>query len=326
MRDIKYLLVISAALLLLIFGTHIPLSAAGPGSRVIDRPENGNVGTASYTTGKRIDLMAWQLQNFEPGQQMNPEDELQRDREAKLLENPEPGQQMNPEDELQRDREAKLLENPEPRLSEGSENGRQKEHETETRRGGRLSYNGFSGGMMLHAGYVSAGNITILDAAGGVVPGQSTQNIKGVTTGIGGAMKFHFGRLLRVGAEGYVTTLNYGKHGSNIRIGWGGLLADCMWENSSRFSPFAGATIGGGSAANLTLAADTPEDFVAEEGASFRKYGFMCAVPFAGVEFAATSRIRVVFKVDYMLTLSGRRPDFPQGPRFYIGFLFRRGE
>ena len=176
---------------------------------------------------------------------------------------------------------------------------------------------------MLHAGYVSAGDISIFDGTGIAV---GRQGMKGIPTGIGGAVKFRFGKWFRIGTEGYVSTLRYGDHGSNVRIGWGGILADGIWKVSPRISPFAGFTIGGGNASNLTLTTGTPDDFIAEENASYRKYGFACIVPFVGIEYDATPRISIVLKADYMINVSNRQPDFPYGPRLYIGFLFKRGE
>ncbi len=176
---------------------------------------------------------------------------------------------------------------------------------------------------MLHAGYLYGGRTTVFDGAGLQV---SDQKMQGIPTGIGGAVKFHFGKWLRVGTEGYVSTLKYGDYGSNVRIGWGGILADCIWKTGKRISPFAGFTLGGGSASNLTLAAEAPDDFIAEQNSSYRKYGFACVVPYAGFEYDATSRIRIVFKADYIINVSNRQPDFPSGPRFYIGFLFYRGK
>lgn len=184
---------------------------------------------------------------------------------------------------------------------------------------GGMAYSGYSGGMMLHTGYVSAGTINIT-SGGSSVP----HEISGMPTGIGGAIKFGFGRHLRVGTEGYVSTLKYGGYGSYASVGWGGVLADCIWY-AGRIHPFAGATLGGGNVKNLTLSGPVGNDFVAEEGVSFRKYGFMCVTPFAGVEYAASSHMRLTFKVDWIINVSNRQPDFPGGPRIYLGFMFCRG-
>ena len=185
---------------------------------------------------------------------------------------------------------------------------------------GKFSYSGFSGGMMLHAGYLYGGNIAIFDDSSNML---SCQNVEGLATGVGGAGKIHLGRHLRLGAEGYVSNLKYGKYKSSATIGWGGILADCMW-NVGRFNPFVGATLGGGSFKNITLTSDTPLDCEVEGPSSFRKYAFMTAVPFAGLEFMLSDKIALVFKTDWMFNISSRHTDFASGPRFYFGFSFYR--
>ena len=185
--------------------------------------------------------------------------------------------------------------------------------------GGGFRYSGYSGGMMLHSGSVSAGTVSF-NGQGGAF----RQKMAGMPTGIGGAVRLGFGSWFRVGTEGYVSTLKYGENGSNSRIGWGGLLVDGVWK-AGRLWPFAGVTIGGGSVKNLTLNHAPRLDFDAEQDVSYRKYSFMTAVPFAGVEVAVSSHMHIVFKVDWMPNLSNPQPDFPKGPRVYIGFSFCRG-
>ena len=57
-----------------------------------------------------------------------------------------------------------------------------------------FQYNGFSGGMMVHSGYLQSKDFTITTNNG-----QSLQNLqaKGVPLGIGGAAKVHLGKYLR---------------------------------------------------------------------------------------------------------------------------------
>lgn len=174
--------------------------------------------------------------------------------------------------------------------------------------------------MMVLGGYLYGGQSLITDELGSVL---HTEDIGGFATGIGGAARVHLGKHLRVGCEGYVTTLNYGQYNSYASIGWGGVLADCMWK-LGRFTPYVGASFGGGSFKNLTLTGPTPVDNVTEGASSFRKYSFLTAVPFAGVEFSLTRSISLAFKTDWMLNLTNRQGDFASGPRFYIGFSFYR--
>lgn len=183
----------------------------------------------------------------------------------------------------------------------------------------RLAYRGFSGGMMLHSGYVCAGDIAIQTPFLGTSPSQA---IKGLPMGIGGAIKFHFGEHLRLGTEGYSSVLGYGDYGSSVSLGWGGLLVD-VCDKWGRWEPFVGATVGGGIVENLTLNNPTEDDFVAESEASYRHYTTALIVPFAGVEYSISDRMGLVFKADYALPLGPSRPDFPSGVRLYVGFMFK---
>ena len=112
-------------------------------------------------------------------------------------------------------------------------------------------YQGFSGGMMLHTGWVSGGTLMLHTPTGMALPAQS---IQGMPYGIGGAIRFHFGSQFRVGTEGYVSHLNYGGYGSRMDVSWGGLLVDWRWQ-IGRFSPYVGITFGGGGVPNLAFAA-----------------------------------------------------------------------
>ena len=96
-------------------------------------------------------------------------------------------------------------------------------------------FNGYDGGMMLHAGFVSK-NIKPVDI-----------KAEGVTKGIGGAIRFHFGEHYRIGTEGYVSTLslkNTLEEGSYIKTFWAGLTNDFYWE-FGKFMPYVGLIVGG---------------------------------------------------------------------------------
>lgn len=164
----------------------------------------------------------------------------------------------------------------------------------------KFGYKGFSGGMMINTGYVS---------------GELIQNQKtgGAPFGFGGAIKIHLSDHFRVGSEGYVSTLNYNHDGSFASVGWGGGLVDWFWQ-LGKFAPFTGVCIGGGSFKNLTL----------NDPITYRKYSFMAITPFAGVEFALTDKVRLIFKTDYLFNVTSRQSDFLRGVRFFIGFSFYR--
>ncbi len=176
-----------------------------------------------------------------------------------------------------------------------------------------LAYNGFSGGMMLHAGWVARGDVQV-----GL---SSPQTIAGVPLGIGGALRVRFGDHLRVGTEGYTSSLGYGDYGSSLSIGWGGLLVDYCFRFGD-FMPYAGLTIGGGVVENLTLSSEPEVDWLPEANISFRSYGVGVVAPFVGVEYGLTERMSPTVKADWMMAMGRSHSDFPSGPRCYIGFMF----
>ncbi len=181
------------------------------------------------------------------------------------------------------------------------------------------AFSGYSGGMMVHSGYVSAGNVTFTPPNGGV---PVTAKISGLPLGIGGALKIHFGKHLRIGTEGYSSNLRYRKNGSYEHTGWGGLLVDGVLP-LDRWFPFAGLTIGGGGVKNVTVFQDTTGDFALDDGTtSYRKYTFMALAPFIGAEYALTTRVHLVLKADWLLDMTSRQSDFVRGPRVYFGFMF----
>lgn len=179
-----------------------------------------------------------------------------------------------------------------------------------------LKYNGFSGGMMLHTGFVSSNSYHL--TSGNI---SNNVKIKGMPTGIGGAIKINFGKHLRIGTEGYSSSIKY-SNDSFSNIGWGGLLADLKWK-IKRFNPFFGATIGGGVVKNLTILEELDLDYIIEDSnVSYRHYGFVALAPFCGVEYSLTERINIIFKVDYLMNINNPQDDFVKGPRIYAGFMF----
>ena len=184
---------------------------------------------------------------------------------------------------------------------------------------GKMAYRGFIGGMMLHTGYLSAGNVTYTMAGTG-----QTRDVRmaGAPFGIGGAMRFIFGNHLRVGGEGAVSAMLWGEHKSSARLSYGGVIADSFWT-LKRWKIFVGALVGGGSQSNTVILEDAGNDFVTEDGTmAFRNFGFCLASPFVGVEFAMTPKVNLVIKVDYMLPLTKVESDFTSGPRVFLGFMF----
>lgn len=169
---------------------------------------------------------------------------------------------------------------------------------------------------MLHSGYVQSGSFMVTPQSGAA----QEISMSGAPFGIGGSMRFLFGRHMRVGAEGYVSNLTYGKNRSHAKTGWGGLLADCAWE-LGRCRLFAGGTVGGGGQTNTIILSPSGNDYRTDEIA-YRKYTFAALSPFAGVEIRLTDKVDLVLKADWLLNISRRQDDFVSGPRLYVGIMF----
>ncbi|MBO4263701.1 MAG: hypothetical protein J5871_03360 [Bacteroidales bacterium] len=167
---------------------------------------------------------------------------------------------------------------------------------------------GFDGGMMVHTGYLS-GN---LDAIG--------YQAKGAPMGIGGVIRLHLGEHVRIGGEGYVSTLHQRGNGSCLKYGWGGLLADC-YTVLGRFQPYAGLSLGGGAMTTLLMFEEPASAWAPIGGTRYRKQGFMVIDPFVGCDFIVAGPMHLTCKVDYLCAFSESKL-LPHGPRVYIGFLF----
>lgn len=198
----------------------------------------------------------------------------------------------------------------------------------QSRRKHSMAYNGYQGGMMFNIGYVQSRDFQFIDI--NQQPFTSPMQLKGASMGIGGALRVGFGKYLRVGIEGYVSTHKYGPNASSAKVGWGGLLLDSHWH-INRWTLFTGGVIGGGSYTHTALintgnsVNNYPDDFVVEnQYVSYRHYPFLVVNPFVGCEYSLTKRISVVAKIDYMLNATNWADDFVSGPRFFIGFMFGR--
>lgn len=86
------------------------------------------------------------------------------------------------------------------------------------------------------------------------------KELQGATFGIGGAVWVHLWKHLRIGSEGFTSTMNASttnyrstlQSGSYIRTGWGGVLADACWR-LEKVWPYVGGTIGGGAMRSLYI-------------------------------------------------------------------------
>jgi len=177
----------------------------------------------------------------------------------------------------------------------------------------KMRYTGYAGGMMLNSGYLFGGKYDLNGAS---------KTIQGVPFGIGGVMKLCFGKHLRVGFEGYTSSLAYDSNKSSVSLGWGGVLADCKWE-LGKVTLFAGASFGGGRYKHI-INTETKDAEYNEDLFLYRSIPVLVGVPFIGIEYAISTRLHLSAKVDTTIYLNKNESDFVKGPRLYLGFLFCR--
>ena len=185
-------------------------------------------------------------------------------------------------------------------------------------------YQGFSGGMMGHAGYLFGENADAPKADNGLICSP-----QGGTFGLGGALRVHLWKHLRVGGEGFVSTMNSGttnmKHvlqkGSYIRTGWGGVLMDACWRKEKVW-PYIGGSVGGGAMRSLYVLDGSQDDWIAENKAYLHKQSFFYVNPYVGMDWCMTQKVHMTFRVDWMVALHAGEVVLPTGPRLLVGFMF----
>lgn len=200
-------------------------------------------------------------------------------------------------------------------------------------------FTGFSGGMMVHAGYMFS------DAPDKVFSNTglgSMDYIKGLPKdgfcfGLGGSLRFHLINHIHLGAEGGMSTMPLMKTGSNVRTAWGGALCD-FYTNWGKVRPLIGMSVGGGAMRRLFVP-EADVETAGEEGAetnynsSFVKSPFFYLDPYVGMEFGLTTHMALIVRLDYMLPFgspgSKLTPNVnwsnfmtPSGPRLYVGVMF----
>ena len=171
---------------------------------------------------------------------------------------------------------------------------------------------GFSGGMMVHTGYLSG-----CDNPFG-------NDLNGATFGIGGVAKLHLSDHFRAGFEGYFSNMGLKKDiqsGSFNKMFWTGLLADWFWK-AGKFYPYIGATVGGGMETAYYMFEGDKQDWNPEPFAVYNKKPFFAVDPFIGVEYAVGEALRLTLKADWLLAINNDGLNRPMGPRIYFGFIF----
>lgn len=184
-------------------------------------------------------------------------------------------------------------------------------------------FQGYSGGMMLHAGYLFGKN------PAAVLPSGENISPQGLTKGIGGSLRVNLWKHLRVGCEGFVSTMKSGttdmrnmlQPGSYLRTGWGGVIADACWR-MDKVWPYVGASVGGGAMRSLSVVKGSEEDWMPEELVVLTKQGFGYVNPYIGMDWCMTKRIHMTFRVDWMVAMADKQLQLPTGPRCYVGFMF----
>lgn len=209
-------------------------------------------------------------------------------------------------------------------------------------------FTGFSGGMMLHGGYLFAQDPTQVFSNTGLGSLGYVKNLPkdGFCMGLGGTLRVHMVNHIHLGAEGFVSTMPLMKTGSNVRTGWGGAMCD-FYTDWGKVRPFIGLTVGGGSMKKLYVPAQdnvvqptdptNPADSTATiYNSSYVKTPFFFIDPYVGMEIRLTNHIALHIRIDYMLPFNihnkglsevGQQVKWdnfvtPSGPRLYVGLMF----
>ncbi len=210
------------------------------------------------------------------------------------------------------------------------------------RKSGAGVYTGFSGGMMLHIGYMFSDDPRKIFSNAGLGNEEYVKNLPkdGVGLGLGGTLRVHLLNHIHVGAEGGMSIMPLRGHG-NIRIGYGGALCD-GYLNWGKTRPLLGLSLGGGVMKRLYLP-ENPYTYVPEGttdttvyNASYTQTPFFYLDPYIGIEIDLNSHMALLLRIDYMLpfgrsgsTLTDLKNGVnwgnfmtPTGPRLYVGIMF----
>lgn len=185
-------------------------------------------------------------------------------------------------------------------------------------------FQGYSGGMLVHCGYLFGQNTDapLLTTGVPITP-------EGATFGVGGSLRVNLMRHLRVGFEGFVSTMNSSmtdmhhdlQSGSYVRMGWGGLIVDACWR-LEKVWPYIGASMGGGAMNSLFVVDGNQMDWLPEDNAMLNKQGFLYVAPYVGCDWCMTPRVHITCRIDWTLAIHDYQLLLPTGPRLYIGFMF----
>lgn len=205
-------------------------------------------------------------------------------------------------------------------------------------------FTGFSGGMMLHGGYLFADNPQTVFSNNGLGSWDYVKALpkSGFCYGLGGSLRCHLINHIHLGAEGFVSTMPLMKTGSNVRIGWGGVCCD-FYSNWGKVRPLIGLTVGGGTMKRLYVPDNEQVEYTTTSdttiyNSSYVKTPFFLLDPYAGLEIGFGNHIALLIRIDYMLPFNihntglaeaGKQVTWdnfvkPSGPRLYVGVMFGR--
>ena len=203
-------------------------------------------------------------------------------------------------------------------------------------------FTGFSGGMMLHAGYLFSDDPTKVFSNTGLGSYDYVKGLpkSGFAYGFGGALRIHLINHIHLGAEGHVSHMPLMNTGSNVRTGWGGALCD-FYTDWGKVRPMIGLGVGGGTMKRLYVPVDslgyvpvgTTAGDTTNYNASYIKTPFFYMDPYVGLEVDFGSHVALLIRIDYMLpfgrtnsrmTENVKWSNFmtPSGPRLYVGVMF----
>lgn len=225
-----------------------------------------------------------------------------------------------------------------------TETAPQKEKKSST--AGKI-FTGFSGGMMVHGGYLFADDPTTVFSNQGLGSYDYVKGLpkSGFCYGFGGALRIHLIDHIHIGGEGFVSHMPLMGTGSNIRTGWGGAFCD-FYGNWGKVRPMIGLGVGGGAMKRLFVPADSVGYVSVSAGgsdstyynSSYVKTPFFYLDPYVGMEISLGDYMSLLIRIDYMLPFNihntgladvGKKVKWehfvtPSGPRLYVGVMFGR--
>ncbi len=204
-------------------------------------------------------------------------------------------------------------------------------------------FTGFSGGMMIHGGYLFSDDPRKVFSSSGLGNEDYVKGLpqKGFCFGLGGALRVHLLDHIHVGAEGFVSTMPLMGTGSNIRSGWGGGFCD-VYTTFGKIHPFIGITVGGGAMRRLYVPDQAASvSYMTSDStyynAAYTKTPFFLLDPYIGLEISLRAHLALLIRIDYMLPFgktNSRLTDnvkwsnfmSPSGPRLYVGVMFGKNK